>query len=229
MTYGKPLDVLNKLSKIDRLTVGDHCYLSEADEVWYFGEYTPGDRYKFAPANQLIRNIKRDRSYRTVPPTGPWYYKLRDIARVGEALSRVIGPDTSTTYVPIPPSVVKTDPAYDARNLVILNDFKRQAGGRPDVRELIYQRHSTRKSHLSNDDRVTQAELIDAYRIDEACAAPPPHTIALFDDVLTTGTHFLAARHVLRQRFPDARIVGLVVCRRKLAPVDFGFVDETGA
>lgn len=82
--------MLNKLSKIDRLTVGDHYYLTENDEVWYFGEYTPGERYRSAPANQLIHNIKRDVSYRTNPPSGAWYYKVRGIGRVGFALSQRI-------------------------------------------------------------------------------------------------------------------------------------------
>lgn len=208
--------MLNKLSKIDRLTVQDHYYLSEADEVWYFAEYTPGERYLSSPANQLIRNIKRDVKYRTDPPSGAWYYKVRDIGRVGLALSQHIGASAAATFVPIPPSVVKTDEAYDSRNFDILDDFRRRVGGAADVRELLYQRHSTRRSHLSSD-RVTRDELIDAYRVDDSCATPAPQTIVLFDDVLTTGTHFLAARHVLQQRFGNIRVAGLVVCRRKPA------------
>lgn len=218
--------MLNKLSKIDRLTVGDHCYLTEDDEVWYFGEYTPGERYLSAPANQLVRNIKRDVSYRTDPPTGAWHYKVRDMGRVGFALSQRIGPNPTATFVPIPPSVVKADPTYDSRNLDILNSYKYYAGNRVDVRELLYQRHSTRKSHLSSE-RITQAELIDAYRIDESCTDPPPQTVVLFDDVLTTGNHFLAARQVIQQRFGSIRVVGLVVCRRKLSnPFDAFEPDE---
>lgn len=204
--------MLNKLSKIDQLTVGDHFHLTVSDEVWYFGEYSSGKGFQYSPCNQLITNLKHGVEHRG---TARWPYKTAAIAKVGFALSKVIGANPASTFVPIPPSVVKADPAYDSRNLDILNDFKRRIGGAADVRELLYQQYSTRRSHLS-DERVTQQELIDAYCIDESCATPLPQSVVLFDDVLTTGSHFLAARHVIQQRFGNIRVAGLVVCRRKL-------------
>lgn len=210
--------MLNKLSKIDQLTVGDHYYLSNDDEVWYFAEYSSGKGYVHSPANQLITNLKHGVEFRTEPPSGRWYYKNVAIEKVGRALASVIGADfrNSATFVPIPPSVVRTDDSYDGRMSDVLQAFKRYGGGTPDVRELIYQAYSTRKSHES-DERVTQAELLAAYRIDEAICAPPPHTVALIDDMLTTGTHFLAARQKVLERFPGIRVLGIFVCRRKLA------------
>lgn len=213
--------MLNKLSKIDQLTVGDHWHLTVNDEVWYFGEYSAGKGFQHSPANQLISNLKHGVEHRGTPR---WRYKMSAIAQVGDALSKTIVANPVVTFVPIPPSVVKTDPTYDSRNLDMLNDFNRRRGNAVDVRELIYQRHSTRKSHLSND-RVTQAELIDAYRIEDSCAAPVPKSVVLFDDVLTTGNHFLAARQVIQQRFPGIHVAGLVVCRRKL-PNPFDDLDE---
>lgn len=204
--------MLNKLSKIDQLTVTDHWHLTDNDEVWYFGEYSAGKGFQHSPSNQLITNLKHGVEHRGTPR---WHYKMGAIAQVGFALSKAIAANPATVFVPIPPSVVKTDATYDSRTLDILNDFNRRIGNTADVRELLYQRHSTRKSHLS-DDRVTQEELIDAYRIDETCVDPAPQTVVLFDDILTTGTHFLAARHVVLQRLPGIRVAGLVVCRRKL-------------
>lgn len=204
--------MLNKLSKIDPLTIGDHYYLTQADEVWYFGEYTPGPRYASAPGNQLIRNIKRDPTYRDQPA---WRYKQQDIERVGLALSQVIGTATAT-FVPLPPSVVRGDPAYDDHNLQILSAFARNRTTHVDVRELIFQRHSTRRSHQNNENRVTQQELIDCYAVDERIALPAPSSVVLFDDVLTTGRHFLAAKQVIQQRFGPTRVMGIVVCRRKV-------------
>lgn len=212
MKFGKSWDVLNKLSKIDQLAVADHYYLTENDEVWYFGEYSSGKGFQYSPANQLVTNLKHGVEHRGTPR---WRYKAIAITQVGCALSKVIGVNSADTFVPIPPSVVKSDPTYDSRNLDILSDFNRRVGGTADVRELLYQRHSTRRSHLS-EERVTQQELIDAYCIDESLAAPAPQSVVLFDDVLTTGNHFLAARHVIQQRFGNIRVAGLVVCRRKL-------------
>ena len=193
--------MLSKLSKIDQLTVADHCYLTGNDEVWYFGDYSAGKGYQFSPTNQLVTNLKHGVEHRGTPR---WRYKTSAIAQVGLGLSKAIAPNPVGTFVPIPPSVIKTDPSYDSRNLDVLNDFNRRIGNTADVRELIYQRHSTRKSHHS-DVRVCKEELIDAYSIDESLTAPPPQTVILFDDVLTTGSHFLAARHVILQRFPGIR------------------------
>ncbi|WP_313247906.1 DNA-processing protein DprA [Stenotrophomonas acidaminiphila] len=41
--FEKYLDVLNKLSKDDRLMVGDHYHPNKHDEVWYCAESTPGE------------------------------------------------------------------------------------------------------------------------------------------------------------------------------------------
>lgn len=210
--------MLNKLSKIDQLTVGDHYYLGNEDEVWYFAEYSSGKGFQHSPANQLITNLKHGVEFRTDPPSGRWYYKVAAIDKVGRALANVIGANfrNSATFVPIPPSVVKADASYDGRMSDVLLAFKRHSGGTPDVREMLYQEYSTRKSHES-DERVTREELLAAYRIDEGLCTSAPHTVALVDDMLTTGTHFLAARQKILERFPGVRVLGIFVCRRKLA------------
>jgi predicted amidophosphoribosyltransferase len=50
--------------------------------------------------------------------------------------------------------------------------------------------------------------------LDESLAAPAPRSIALLDDVLTTGAHFVAAKSVLAARFAGVPIRGLFVARR---------------
>jgi predicted amidophosphoribosyltransferase len=57
--------------------------------------------------------------------------------------------------------------------------------------------------------------------VDENLCAPTPNIIALFDDVLTTGAHFVAARNVLRSRFPQAQIIGFFIARRAPETTDF--------
>jgi predicted amidophosphoribosyltransferase len=56
--------------------------------------------------------------------------------------------------------------------------------------------------------------LAQYYEIDENLADPEPENIAVFDDILTTGTHFRAAKRVLSERFPNARIFGFFIARR---------------
>ena len=79
--------------------------------------------------------------------------------------------------------------------------------------ELIVARESMTPAHLSNV-RPTVTELMDNYEIDEAIADPPPTIIGLFDDLLTAGSHFRAARNVLSARFPRVPIIGIFIARR---------------
>ncbi len=115
--FEKYLDVLNKLSKDDRLMVGDHYHPSKDDEVRCFAESTP--------ANQLVRNTRRDVVYRTDPPSGAWHYEVLDIGRVGFVLAQRIDANAAATCVLAAPSVVKSDAICDSRNLDMLSSFRR--------------------------------------------------------------------------------------------------------
>jgi predicted amidophosphoribosyltransferase len=52
------------------------------------------------------------------------------------------------------------------------------------------------------------------YSIDDALKNPAPQVIGLVDDVLTTGAHYRAASAVLKEAFPDVRVIGLFIARR---------------
>ena len=82
-----------------------------------------------------------------------------------------------------------------------------------DIRELIVQTQSTTAAHEAIG-RPGSRQIQAGYEIDEALTTPAPTSIAIVDDVLTTGAHFRAARAVLGARFPTAAIVGLFIARR---------------
>jgi predicted amidophosphoribosyltransferase len=86
-----------------------------------------------------------------------------------------------------------------------------------DIREIVVMARNVVQSHLQQE-RVSIPELIDSMRIDEACADPPPTTIGVFDDVLTTGRHFKAVQEVLQHRFQGVPIVGVFIARRVPEP-----------
>ncbi len=65
-------------------------------------------------------------------------------------------------------------------------------------------------------------DLVPLYAINEAIALPSPTHIIVVDDVLTTGSHFVAMKSVLAQRYPTAWIGGLFIARRRIA-------DDTAA
>lgn len=215
--------MLNRPSRIDRLTIGDHHLLTCHDEVYYFGEYTAREGYDYSPTNQLIINLKHGVEHRG---KSRWHYKERAMDEVAESLAKYIDANFASvaTFVPIPPSAAPSDPEYDSRNLDVLMRFRKR---RPsaDVRSLLFQTASTRKSHRC-EDRLTVGELVNVYQVDGSLASPAPRTIVLFDDVLTTGTHFVAARTVLRTKFANARYIGLMVARRKPQPFDFKALPE---
>jgi len=55
--------------------------------------------------------------------------------------------------------------------------------------------------------------------IDEEYAEPPPQSIGVIDDVLTTGSHFVAAKRALTRRFEGVEVAGFFVARR-VFPLD---------
>ena len=57
-------------------------------------------------------------------------------------------------------------------------------------------------------------KLIESMSVDEGITDLAPHSIGIFDDVLTTGRHFRAVQTILRRRFPDISTVGVFVVRR---------------
>jgi len=206
--------VLKRLTQIDALTRAQHHYLRREDEVFYFVEYTARQGYTYGPGNQLITNFKCEVNQRETPR---WAFKVDAINLVGQGIAECMNPRAlqGTTFVPVPPSKTHDDPAYDDRCVEALRAASRFAGHAIDVRELVVQVESTPASHES-EARLHAEELIANYRIDDALAAPPPRDIVVFDDVLTTGSHFKAMQHVLKERFPDIAVRGLFIARRRI-------------
>ncbi len=82
-----------------------------------------------------------------------------------------------------------------------------------DVRELIIQTQSIDPAHVGPN-RPSPVDLERIYKVDRSVSAPTPDFIAIFDDVLTAGAHFRAAKFHLRNCFPQAQIIGIFVARR---------------
>ena len=95
-----------------------------------------------------------------------------------------------------------------------------------DIRELVIQRQTMEAAHDA-DIRPGPDQIAAGYQIDENLCKSPPNAIALFDDVITTGAHFVAARRVLQARFPQKRIFGFFIARRVPETTDFSeFFDN---
>jgi predicted amidophosphoribosyltransferase len=212
----------HRLTKIDDLSRPDHSYLSAADDCYFLGEYTARKGYAFSSTNQLILNLKKGMDRRDRP--GEWAYKGRAIRTAAEALRASVNDAARgmLTFVPIPPSKAKGDAFYDDRLLQVLQGV--WPGQATDIRELILQPASADAVH-DREERPRPAELEARYAIDRGLLQPAPQMIAVLDDVITTGAHFVAARNLLQREFPDTKIVGLFIARRVPEAVDIEDFD----
>ncbi|MDP8250691.1 hypothetical protein [Pseudochrobactrum saccharolyticum] len=208
--------MVDKLTRIDTSLLADHVKLTINDECYFWREYTSGRNYLFGPGNDLISNLKKKPSISNVHELR---HKERVIAECSQFFSTAINMDWLKTavLVPIPGSKIQGHPDYDDRLIRVCRGIR---SNMPlDIRCLVRQNQSSVASHESgNAARLTVEELLELYEIDETLIPPEPKNIAIFDDVLTAGTHYCAMQIKLSERFPNARIVGFFVARRVLPP-----------
>ncbi|MCP3415663.1 hypothetical protein NLM16_16240 [Bradyrhizobium brasilense] len=111
--------------------------------------------------NQLIHNLQKKKKRND----GGHQYKAPAIARCARDLSAVLNAEwlAQATIVPIPPSKVKTDPAYDDWMVQICKGIRVPTP--PDVRELVEQIASM--DTFKGGNGKSPAELKQNYRIAE--------------------------------------------------------------
>lgn len=197
-----------RLTKIDELTLPDHYRLDGTDECYFVGEYTARAGFTYSATNDLISNLKKSMDKKG---RAEWKYKGMAITQAANQLREVLPLEilSDATFVPIPPSRVKTDPLYDDRVLQILHGL----GIQMDVRELVTQTESYEASH-GMEVRLGPDELYPLYRIDEELTVSAPTSLVVVDDVLTTGSHFRAMKRILTGRFLGVSVIGVFVARR---------------
>jgi hypothetical protein len=195
---------------VDDLLRPLYAHLAASDQVYFLREYTSGRGFTHSETNRLILNLKKPPDRRGRPE---WRYKEEAIRQVAREFreSLTLQRLRAVTFVPMPPSKRKGDPLYDDRMLRVLHAFDEER--QLDIRELLVLAASTEPAHATAA-RPTVEQLIANLEIDEDFAQPSPTSIALVDDVLTTGAHFVAAKRVLTARFPGLSVRGLFVARR---------------
>jgi hypothetical protein len=150
-----------RLTKIDELTRGDHSYLTPEDVSFYLGDYSARKGFAHSATNSLIINLKKPMRLRG---SAQWRWKEKGVQDAAEALKHALsGTDLNgITFVPVPPSKAKTDPAYDDRMCRVLA----QLGAGLDIRELVTLKASMMAAHES-EDRLRPDQLAQHLAIDE--------------------------------------------------------------
>jgi predicted amidophosphoribosyltransferase len=210
---------MRRLFKMDESVLSEHAALGSTEECYYLLEYLPGKRYGFSWENDAIKHLKR-RKDRSQGIALRW--KEQAIREVGDllrpALCEVIDFAT-TTIVPVPPSRVRPDEFYDDRVMQLL---RRACPTGTDIRELIVCREGRVAAHES-ERRPGVEELIGNYELGPldgagtADGSPVLERIVLFDDVITSGNHFMACKRFLLRHFPGREVAGVFVARRALS------------
>jgi hypothetical protein len=203
-----------RLTRIDEFLRQTHPDLRGDDECFALREYAPGLGSQYSVSNNLIINLKKpmDRQGRS-----EWQYKENAIAQAGRELRAALRDVwlQTATLVPMPPSKHASDAGYDDRMQRVL---RAMASSDPyDIRSLLVQEVGTAAAHLAahrGEVRPSVEEMANVLRVDETYATPIPLIVGIFDDVLTKGTHFRAAKQVLHDRFgSQLRVIGIFVAR----------------
>ncbi|MEZ5307996.1 MAG: hypothetical protein R2684_12695 [Pyrinomonadaceae bacterium] len=202
-----------RLLKIDDICLSQYSFLTREDCCFYFGEYFSGQGYGYSPTNNLIHNLKKSPSRRGKPE---WKYKLHAIETVADWIASVddlLWDDPNSLWIPVPPSKSIEDKDYDDRLVKILESLKRKSTSF-SFSELITVKESIEGSHnLADGMRPRPEDHLENFVVDETLILPEPKTVFVFDDVITTGSHFRAVDTLLRKKFRNTVVYGIFVAR----------------
>lgn len=212
-----------RLQKIDEISMPLHCYLNKDDVCYFIFDYIARGGYAAGPGNSIISNLKKPVSEKRAKPIA-YKYKERAINDIADNLSRYFNENNIAkyTFVPIPPSKIREDPEYDDRLMQILGLFaekvRKKYGITADIRDIISQSSPYESVHTGSGKRPDPNFYKNLYQIID-CNTVAPCNIIIFDDVLTTGAHFIAAKACLKQYYKkrdgvDIPVLGFFVARR---------------
>lgn len=198
---------------MDETVKSEHAALSRAGDCYYLLEFFPGNRYGFQSGNDLVKNFKRQIDWCGAIALKRKEWAIRDAARLLRPAFASLVDFATTTLVPVPPSKIRSSPFYDDRVGRLL---RLSCSSGADVRELIVCRGDRTPAHQSAD-RPSVGALLENYGLGEVGEEVVRERIVLFDDVVTSGIHFVACRRFLLERFPGREVIGVFLARRVLA------------
>ena len=209
------------LQRIDDLIIKDYYYLDSDDECYFFHVYIANKVYSSNPFNQLIGNFKKSLDRKGKPD---FLYKIKAISQIGSILREMICEDNSpVTLIPIPPSKCKEDELYDDRMVKALEIATKNLEN-VYVKDIIELTNNRPSSHSSTHSRLNPTELHEILKINKNSIIQTVDVI-LVDDVITTGSQFKACKELILQKYPNANVIGLFICRTQHASAADDFDD----
>ncbi|MDQ2841665.1 MAG: hypothetical protein M3Y72_11625 [Acidobacteriota bacterium] len=194
-----------RLLKIDEFIALQHYHVNVEDDCYHLWERETGARWDQNPVNQLIKNLQITNSETDENPNRLYYKKQAALHSI-KALNQTIPAEWRRfTFVPVPPSIIASNPGYDPR----LPEILKWITGLSDVREIV----RLTQSGTSKQKSISPETRASTYELDEALCTPEPQRIFIFDDVLTGGSHFAGMKIALRRKFSCVPISGIFLAR----------------
>ena len=215
-----------RFTQVDGLNLPDHYFLDEADECYFLWEWVKGARFDENEVNQFIKNYQIGPEHKSSPR---WFYKEKAIGHGARALAATLQANwvRGGTFVPIPPSKIRADSGHDSRLVDTLKRLKVRPPNPPfDMRELVLQIENNEAKQKG----ISPQERAENWCVDhDAIGDDEPSRLYVFDDMLTTGSHYKGMEIVLKEQFPDTEVVGVFLTRRidpSNQSVDLSEVDD---
>ncbi|MBN8538468.1 MAG: hypothetical protein J0M15_15555 [Deltaproteobacteria bacterium] len=191
------------------------------DVCIYAREYKAGQGYAAGETNQLILNFKM---FVTFKGTNRWRYRDRDVRKFAEEAALNFGANSTVAITAIPSSKAKNDPDYTNRFEDMLTHLLTL---RPNLIEewpveLIQTVQASHQAGSRNPQQIQQHYRWRGFQ------NGVPQTLVLFDDVVTTGSHFRAMSDFIRSNGYTGNIVGIFWARSVFptAQVVFSAVED---
>jgi hypothetical protein len=186
-----------------------HCPEHTDLGLYYARTYTIGQGYRYSSTNQLVLNLKISPNQ----PADRLVYKNRAIVQcareVAEFFTQSVNPDLPIILVPMPPSKTRSHPEYDDRMEQVAQQVDQRCSNvmwAPLLETIVDGESYHSRSDSREPDDLYRLMEINHERVESYDA--DTHVV-LLDDVLTSGSHFSAARRHLLNYFDDANIHGL--------------------
>ncbi len=226
------MNMPSRLQLVGDLERQDHYHLPADAQCYFWGEYTPyehtnGQKWNYSPTNQLIANFKKKMDRRGF---ADWPHKVNAIQRVARQFAvswKWADISTQVALIPIPPSKSRDDPNFDPRMTVMLEQLASIVNLPLDIRDCLSFSGKHAASHETVN-RPTPDELYEELRFEDRSTRQRPAAILVFDDMLTTGAHYVAVTRKLAMEFPGVPVLGQFVARR-VVPDPFADFDVEDA
>ncbi len=211
--------------RVDKL-LRNYLLIDDTDICFYYLLRTSGG-FLASEANNRIDNFKKKPSLCAINPSVA-SYKEEAIKEFADDVLRLLDggkfrsliDSFGATLVPIPTSKPRNHEEYDSR-LEDLCSIVAERMNNVFVENSFDMIKAVRPSHEGG---IRQVDFLkDSISFNGLTF--PSSLIILVDDVLLTGSHYLACKQLIKEKYPDALIVGVFLAFHKSDHVDYGQVD----